>query len=104
MAPSTRRERKPMRILVTGGAGYIGSVVTGHLLDAGNDVTVLDRFSFSQATLLDRCIDDRFHVVRGDCRDRTTLREALRSADAVIPLAAIVGAPACAADETAART
>ncbi len=93
-----------MRILVTGGAGYIGSVLVGNLLDSGHHVTVLDRFSFSQATLLDRCIDNRFQVVRGDCRDRSMMRNALRTADAVIPLAAIVGAPACAADETAART
>jgi nucleoside-diphosphate-sugar epimerase len=93
-----------MRILVTGGAGYLGSVLVPRLLDEGHEVLVLDNFSFSQATLLDCCADERFSVMRGDCRERDTLTKALRRVDVIMPLAAIVGAPACASDPTAART
>jgi nucleoside-diphosphate-sugar epimerase len=93
-----------MNILITGGAGYIGSVLTPHLLQAGHQVTVLDNFLFGQATLLDCCRHEGFRVVRGDCRDEAVLRPLLARADAVIPLAALVGAPMCAADTVGART
>jgi len=63
---------------------------------------VLDSFLFQQNSLVDCCINPRFSVLRGDCRQRDTLGEALRDVDCIIPLAAIVGAPACAADPTAA--
>jgi nucleoside-diphosphate-sugar epimerase len=72
------------------------------LLREGFAVQVLDNFLFGQASLLDCCADPNFSVVRGDCRDRTTLSRTLRDADVIIPLAAIVGAPACSADQTAA--
>ncbi len=81
------------RILVTGGAGYIGSVLVPMLLQEGHAVHVLDNFLFDQTTLTDCCIDPNFQVTRGDCRDKHTLVRALRDADVVIPLAAIVGAP-----------
>jgi nucleoside-diphosphate-sugar epimerase len=90
------------KILVTGGAGYIGSVLVPALLRDGHDVHVLDNFLFGQNTLLDACIEPRFTVTRGDCREKPTLEKALKSADVVIPLAAIVGAPGCALDPTAA--
>ena len=92
------------RILVTGGAGYIGSVLVPALLKEHYEVTVLDPFLFGQATLLDSCIDPNLKVVRGDCRDKATLEKLLRNADAIIPLAAIVGAPACALDQVAATS
>jgi nucleoside-diphosphate-sugar epimerase len=93
-----------MKVLVTGGAGYIGSVLAPHLLQAGHDVTVLDNFLFGQATLLDCCRHDRFQVVRGDCRSEAVLKPLVAKADAIIPLAALVGAPMCAADPVGAQT
>ena len=92
----------PTRILVTGGAGYIGSVLVPTLLQEGFEVCVLDNFMHAQSSLLECCLDPRFSVLRGDCRDRPTLQQAVRQADYIIPLAAIVGAPACVADATAA--
>ncbi len=93
-----------MKILITGGAGYLGSVLVPHLLAAGHSVTVLDRFQFGQASLLECCADDRFEVLRADCRDERILRGALKDADVVIPLAALVGAPLCSMDTLGAET
>jgi len=92
------------KILVTGGAGYIGSVLTPTLLREGFAVTVLDNFLFDQTPLLDCCLDPHFHVVRGDCRDRATVEKLVKDADVLIPLAAVVGAPACKLDATAATS
>jgi nucleoside-diphosphate-sugar epimerase len=92
------------RVLVTGGAGYIGSILVPALLKENYEVTVLETFLFSQATLLDHCIDPKLNVARGDCRDKATMEKLLRTADVIIPLAAIVGAPACALDQTAATS
>jgi nucleoside-diphosphate-sugar epimerase len=91
-------------ILITGGAGYIGAVLVPTLLQQGHSVTVLDNFLWGQATLLDCCANPRLSVVRGDCRERSTVERLVREADVIIPLAAIVGAPACDADPTAGRT
>jgi nucleoside-diphosphate-sugar epimerase len=93
-----------MNVLITGGAGYIGSVLTPPLLHAGHQVTVLDSFAFRQASLTDCCQYDAFQVVRGDCRDEALVRKLLAHADVVIPLAAVVGAPLCAKDPIGART
>jgi nucleoside-diphosphate-sugar epimerase len=90
------------RVLVTGGAGYIGSILVPALLQENHEVTVLDTFRFGQASLLDHCINPRLKVVLGDCRDKPTVEKLLRSADVIVPLAAVVGAPACALDQTAA--
>lgn len=92
------------QILITGGAGYLGSVLTPTLLDAGYTVTVLDNFLFRQATLADCCRYDAFSIVRGDCRDRQLVRRLLASADVVIPLAALVGAPLSDTDHVGAET
>jgi nucleoside-diphosphate-sugar epimerase len=92
------------KILVTGGAGYLGSILVPALLEQGHEVRVLDTFHFDQSSLLACCANPRFEVVRGDCRDESVMRKALVGADWVIPLAALVGAPACAADQVAART
>lgn len=92
------------KILITGGAGYIGSVLTPMLLKEGYDVTVLDMFYFNQATLLDSCIDPNFHIIRGDCRNEETVKAAIEGKDYIIPLAALVGFPLCKRDEVAAKT
>lgn len=93
-----------MRILMTGGAGYLGSVMTKVLLDKGFHVTVLDNFLFSQNSLLDCCAHENFSVVRGDCRDEGLVKKLIADKDVLIPLAALVGAPLCDRDKTAALT
>ena len=92
------------KILITGGAGYIGSVLTPLLLQSGHSVAILDNFLFNQATLLDSCIHPNFSAVRGDCRDKNLMSRLMKDADVIIPLAAIVGAPACNLDTTAATS
>ena len=84
-----------MRILVTGGAGYIGSVLVPELLARGHEVTVLDSFRFQQSSLLDVCHNPRLEIVRGDARDRELMARHIAAADLIIPLAALVGAPLC---------
>lgn len=91
------------RILVTGGAGYIGSILVPALLDAGNSVTVLDNFMFRQNSLAHVCADPRLEIVRGDFRVGALLDPLIRKADVVIPLAAYVGAPLCNANPVDAR-
>lgn len=90
------------KILITGGAGYIGSVLTPLLLQEGHSVTILDNFLFNQPTLLDSCINPNFSAVRGDSRDKNLMTKLMKDADYIIPLAAIVGAPACNLDTIAA--
>jgi nucleoside-diphosphate-sugar epimerase len=89
---------------VTGGAGYIGSVLVPLLLKRGYDVTVFDNFSYRQTSLLACCANPHFHVIRADCREEPALRKAVGQADVLIPLAALVGAPACDVDPVAARS
>ena len=84
-----------MKILVTGGAGYIGSVLVPILLRKGYCVTVLDNFVFGQSTLLDLCHDKKFEIINGDVRDDATVKKAMKGTDLIIPLAALVGAPLC---------
>lgn len=93
-----------MNILVTGGAGYIGSVLVPKLLQAGHAVTVLDNFMFNQPTLAECCGYDSFQVERGDCRDQATMERLVAKADVIIPLAALVGAPLCKIDPVGAQT
>ena len=93
-----------LSILVTGGAGYLGSILVPDLLDAGHRVTVLDTFMFQQNSLAHVCADRNFDIVRGDARNEQIVKELTRTADAVIPLAALVGAPLCARDEVGAIT
>ena len=92
------------KILITGGAGYLGSVLTPELLKAGHEVTVLDTFMFQQNSLADCCYQDKFNVVRGDCRKESLLKGLVKDKDIVIPLAALVGAPLCDRDEIGAET
>jgi len=86
------------RILVTGGAGYLGSTLVPFLLEQGYRVTVLDSLMYRQSSLLSCCANPDFDVVRGDCRDEGVVKKLVASADVIIPLAAIVGAPLCARD------
>lgn len=91
-------------ILVTGGAGYLGSIMVPELLGAGHRVTVLDNFMFKQSSLNHCCAHPAFSVVKGDCRDESLMRKLTAKADVVIPLAALVGAPLCKADPVGAET
>lgn len=84
-----------MRILITGAAGYLGSVVTPELLARGHDVIAVDDFRYAQSSLLDCCNYPKLSIVRGDAGDRELLAKHLAGVDAVIPLAALVGAPLC---------
>lgn len=86
-------------ILVTGGAGYLGSVLVPELLKQGHSVTVLDSFIFGQNSLVECCANDNFNVIRGDAREEDTLKPLLKKADIIIPLAALVGAPLCSRDK-----
>jgi len=93
-----------MRILVTGAAGYIGSVLVPTLLKHGNEVIALDSFMYNQSSLLDCCYDEKLNIVRGDARDKDLISGYLKEVDAVFPLACLTGAPLCARDPVAART
>ena len=86
-------------ILVTGGAGYLGSVMVPELLKLGHKVTVLDNFMFAPNSLAECCYQDNFEVVRGDARNTALLKQLVKDKDIVIPLAALVGAPLCNRDE-----
>lgn len=86
------------KVLVTGGAGYLGSVLIGHLLRRGYRVTVLDNLLYGQPSLLQYCSNPTFEFVRGDARDERLMQELLKTHDAILPLAAIVGAKACERD------
>lgn len=91
-------------ILVTGGAGYLGSTLVPDLLAAGHKVTVLDSFMYRQASLNHVCHHPNFTAVRGDIRVESIMAPLLRKADIVIPLAALVGAPLCNVDPVGAKT
>ena len=93
-----------MKILITGGAGYIGSVLSPTLLALGHEVTVVDNLMFRQNSLADCCQYQGFQVVRGDARDEGLMKKLVARADGIIPLAALVGAPLCDRDPIAART
>lgn len=82
-------------ILVTGGAGYLGSMIIPELLSLGHKVTVLDNFMFKQNPLAHVCANPEFDVIRGDARDESLIKGAIKDVDVVIPLAALVGAPLC---------
>ena len=91
-------------ILVTGGAGYLGSIMVPAFLDTGHKVTVLDNFMFKQNPLAHVCANPDFDVVRGDARDEALIKDLVKDADVVIPLAALVGAPLCNNDKIGTET
>ena len=92
------------KILVTGGAGYIGSIMVPELLNAGYRVTVVDNFMYQQASLNQCCGDANFDIVNGDIRDIEFIKPYYEDAEIIIPLAAYVGAPLCNKDKTGAQT
>jgi nucleoside-diphosphate-sugar epimerase len=91
-------------ILITGGAGYLGSIATARFLEAGHRVTVLDNLMYGQHSLFHLCADPRFQFVLGDARDERVLAPLVQEADAILHLACIVGAAACDRDPLAARS
>jgi len=93
-----------MKILVSGGAGYLGSVLVPELLRQGHEVTVVDNFMFKQNSLVDCCTYENFSIVRGDCRDESLMAKLLKNQDIIIPLAALVGEPLCSSNVTATTT
>ena len=92
-----------MKILITGGAGYLGSVITGKMLDSGYNVIVLDKLLFNQTSLLQYTSNPNFKFIYGDVRNETELERLCNEVDVIIPLAAIVGFPACAQDPKLAK-
>lgn len=84
-----------MKILITGGAGYLGSVITGKMLMSGHEVIVLDKLIFNQVSLLNYTSNPNFKFIHGDVRNLTLLERLCNEVDVIIPLAAIVGFPAC---------
>ncbi len=91
-------------ILVTGGAGYLGSILVPALLEAEHSVTVIDNFMYGQNSLAHVCFHPYFKIVRGDVRSESTMKALLKKTDIVIPLAALVGAPLCDQDTLAATS
>jgi len=90
---------KGLSVLITGGAGYLGSIMAPTLLEAGMNVTVLDNLMFRQTPLNQLCVHPGFDVHVGDAREENVLKPLLAKADIVIPLAALVGAPLCDRDK-----
>ncbi len=92
------------KILVTGGAGYIGSIMVPELLSKGHEVTVLDSFMYQQNSLAQVAADPKFKVYNGDVRNEKLVRDLVAKNDIIIPLAALVGAPLCSKDPLAASS
>ena len=91
-------------ILVTGGAGYIGSTLVPDLLSKKHKVTVIDNFMYDQTSLATSIRDRNFEIIFGDVRDESLMKKLISKADIIIPLAAIVGAPACDKDPVTAQS
>ena len=91
------------RILITGGAGYIGSLLTPRLLSQNYEVTVIDNFMYDQNSLNNLCSNKNFNIINADIRDKNILRESSANKDIIIPLAAYVGAPLCNKDPFGAK-
>jgi len=93
-----------MKILVTGGAGYIGSILVPALLQKGYQVVVVDNFMYQQVSLLDCCQDKGLAIIRGDARHRDLISDQLKKVDVIFPLACLTGAPLCSKDPIGAKT
>ena len=88
-----------MKILITGGSGYLGSVITGNFLQKGAKVTVLDNLMYNQTSSIIYSHDKNFKFIYGDVRNKSLLKDLVFDFDVIIPLAAIVGFPACDRDK-----
>jgi nucleoside-diphosphate-sugar epimerase len=93
-----------MNILVTGGAGYIGSRLIPVLLEKDYNVTVIDNFIYNQNSLLDVCHHENLSIINADARNEKVISSALKNTDFILPLACIVGAPACDKNPVGAQT
>ena len=93
-----------INILITGGAGYIGSLLTEKLLNSGHMVTVYDNFMYDQSSLNHLCSNKNLSVVKGDVRNNNEILSILSTFDVIIPLAALVGAPICKFNSVGAKT
>lgn len=92
------------RVLVTGAAGYIGSILVPRILEAGHSVLAVDNFMYNQTSLLACCNHPQFDLIRGDVRDRDLTEECLRKVDVIFPLACLTGAPICSRNPVGATT
>tara|TARA_B100000767_G_C19696445_1_gene506372 strand:- start:382 stop:1314 length:933 start_codon:yes stop_codon:yes gene_type:complete len=93
-----------MKILVTGGSGYIGSILVPELIKLGYEITVVDNFMYKQSSLNHLCVFENFNIINGDIRNQNLMKSLISSNDLVIPLAAIVGAPLCNKDPYSAQS
>ena len=93
-----------MKILITGGAGYIGSIMVPELINKSIDITVVDNFMYKQSSLNHLCAFKNFNIINGDIRDPKLMQKLLKDHDLIIPLAAIVGAPLCNKDPFSAQS
>lgn len=91
------------QVLITGGAGYLGTILVQRLLQYAHHVTVIDTFAHGSTALAPLAYNPRLTLIRKDARDLATWHDRLKMADVVIPLAALVGAPACERDPTVAK-
>lgn len=92
-----------MKVLITGGAGYIGSVLTEHLLARGDRVHAIDTLDHGDHSLFQFCANKNYQFTKGDARDKALMERALKDADVIVPLAAMVGAPVCSKDPERAK-
>ncbi len=91
-------------IIVTGAAGYIGSILVPRLLEENYKVIAIDNFMYNQTSLLDCCANKNLTIIRGDARDETLISEQLKKTDIILPLACYTGAPLCNKDAVGAKT
>ena len=84
------------KILITGGAGYIGSMLSTKLVNLGYNVTVLDLLKYDKNSLSHLFFYKNFEFIRGDANQKSVIKKIIKKFDIIIPLSALVGAPLCA--------